>query len=137
MKAKLFELKIVDEMDVGNPPRPEIHKLEVPKLGLLSDDYSDLNSMPEVNYKRHIYKLVLLRDINKKKQIYYIDYANFKEVMPLIDHIIREETEDFKRKEVDYEVNIACLINQLSALNKKWFVRFYKWTKNLLKQRNK
>ena len=137
MKAKLFELKIVDEMDVGNPPKPEIHKLEVPKLGLLSDDYSGLNSMPEVNYKRHIYKLVLLRDINKKKQIYYIDYANFKEVMPLIDHIIREETEDFKRKEVDYEVNIACLINQLSALNKKWFVRFYKWTKNLLKQRNK
>ena len=135
MIAKLVELKIVDEVDVGNPPKPEIHKLEVPKLGLLAADYSDFNSMPEVDYKRKIYKLVLLRDLNKKDKIYYIDYENFKEVMPFIDHIIREETKDFKKKEVDYRINIAYLNDQLTAINRLWFVKLYNKLRQLLKQK--
>lgn len=119
MKTKLIELKVVEELDVEYPPKPEIHRLETPKMGLLASDYSGLDSMQMVDYKRHIYKLVLLRDIDKKEAIYYVNYDNYKEVMPFIDHIIRSETEDFKRKEIGYKVEIAYLTDELSTLNRK------------------
>jgi len=132
MKARLIEIKTAEDLEVENPPRPEIQRIvrEGDKI-LLTADYSGFDSMAMEDYKRKIYKLVLLRDINKNTQIYYIDYDNFKEVMPFIDHIIKVETELFYRKEIDYKKEIASLTDKLMSLNGLWFVRLYKKLKKI------
>lgn len=137
MKARLIDLKVVEELDVEYPPKPEIHRIAIPKIGMFASDCSELISMPLVDYKRHIYKLVLLRDANRKEAIYYVNYENYKEVMPFIDHIIREETEGFERREIDYRIEIEHLKDQIISLNSKWFVRLYKWFYKVFKGKKK
>jgi len=132
MKTKLITLH-VEEIITGYPPKPEIHRLESSGIRMLDSDFN--------NYKRHIFKLVVLRQPDKQDEFYYIESEDFEKTMLFISDIIRRETEtllreidDFERKEIDYRVKIAHLTDQLAFINNKWFVRFYRFLENLIKK---
>jgi len=129
MKSKLITLH-VEEIITGYPPKPEIHRLESSGIRMLDSDF-----------KRHIFKLVVLRQPNKQNEFYYVESEDFQKTLLFISDIIRTDTETlrieidvFERKEIDYRVKIAHLTNQLAFINNKWFVRFYRFLEKLTKK---
>jgi len=139
MKAKLITLN-VEEIITSYPPKPAIIRVGISDNKTLSSDDIYLNSM-RFDYKRHIFKLVVLRQPNKQNEFYYVESEDFQKTLLFISDIIRRDTETlrreidvFERKEIDYREKIAHLTDQLAFINNKWFVRFYRFLEKLTKK---
>lgn len=132
MKATIITFKR-DVIDIPEY-RPTI-KMRVRHVGKESlidhvGEFPKIGSLDQIEYK--IYQSIVIND-SGGKHFLYADYEESRNTVLILNEIIRQEVEEYEKREIDYKVKIAQQVDLIKYLEGLFVVKIYLWIRKKFK----